>query len=197
MNYIKKSLALSTVVTKKITTNDPQRLEAIKDRLKSRFGDPTGIHMMGIPLGISTILAIFCYAMSQVAVSTIILKWLMIPEYKVLAGVFFAAIAYTILIVTTMFATARGSLMGYKLYLSLIALTGIVAVIFFCSSFFSLLIDNISNYTPQITSLLGILFLFLNYKWLNSSLFYRSVALCLHNRVWRKQMKIQEQNHIR
>ncbi|MGR4048258.1 hypothetical protein [Kosakonia cowanii] len=197
MNYIKKSLALSTVVSKKMTTNDPQRLEEIKDRLKSRFGNPIGLHMTGIPLGISTVLAIFCYAMPLVAVSTIIIKWLMIPEYKVLAGVFFAAIAYTILIVTTMFATARGSLTGYKLYLSLITLTGMVAVIFFCSSFFSLLVDNISNYTPQITSLLGILFLLLNCKWLNSTLFYRSVALCLHNRVWRKQMKIQEQNHLR
>lgn len=126
MNYMKKSLALSTVVAKKIATNDPQRLEELKDRLKSRFGNPVGMHMTGIPLGISAALAIFCYAMPQLPVSMLIFKWLMIPEYKVLAGVFFAAIAYCILIVTTMFATARGSLTGYKLYLSLIALTGIV-----------------------------------------------------------------------
>lgn len=192
MNYIKKSLALSTVVTKKMATQDPLRLEEIKNGLKNRLGNPVGIHMTGIPLGISTILAIFCYAMSQVSVFTFIFNWLMIPEYKLLAGVFLGAIAYTILIVTTMFATARGSLISYKLYLSLIALTGIVAIIFFCASFLSLLLDNISNYTPQISSLLGVIFLLLNCKWLNSSVFYRSVALCLHNRVWRKQIKIKE-----
>lgn len=193
MNYIKKSLALSTVVAKKMATHDPHQLEKLRVRLKSLFGKPTGMHMTGIPLGISAIFALFCYAMQQVAVSVIIFKWLMIPEYKVLAGVFCAAIVYAILIVTTMFATARGSLIGFKIYLFLIALTGIVATIFFFSSFYSLLADNITNYTPQITALLGMIFLLINCKWLNSSLFYRSVALCLHNRVLRKQMK--EGNH--
>ncbi len=193
MNYIKKSLALSTVVAKKMATHDPQQLEKLRVRLKSRFGKPTGMHMTGIPLGISAILTMFCYAMLQVAAIKVVFKWLMIPEYKVLAGVFIAAIIYALLIVATMFATARGSLIGYRLFLLFIALTGIVATIFFCSSIHSLLVENVTNYTPQITSLLGMVFLFINFNWLNSSLFYRSVALCLHNRVRRKEIK--EGNH--
>lgn len=191
MNYIKKSLVLSTVVRKKMTTNDPLELEAIKDRLKDRFGLPAGIHMTGIPLGISAILAMFCYGMSQLFVFTILLRWMMLPEYKVLMGVFFGAVVYSVLIISTMFLTARGSLTGYKLYLSLITLTGILAAIFFGSSFYSLFFGTVENYAPQFTSLLGLIFLLLNFKWINSSLFYRSIALCLHNCIWRKQLKIQ------
>ncbi|MKW16610.1 hypothetical protein D3806_25565, partial [Salmonella enterica subsp. enterica] len=55
----------------------------------------------------------------------------------------------------------------------------------------SLLIGPVENYTPQITSLLGLGFFCLNIKWMDSSIFYRSIALTLHNRVWRKQLKIE------
>jgi len=191
MKYIRKSLALSNVIAKKITTNDPQQLELLKDRLKTRFGVPVGMHMTGIPLGISMILAIFCYAMPQVSLWMIIFNWLSIPEYKVLIGVFFAAAVYCVLIMTTMLLTARGSLAGLKSHLFVIALTGAVAILYFVFAFFSLLFGAVNNYTPQITSLLGLIFFWLNFKWINSSLFYRSIALSLHNRVWRKQLKIE------
>jgi hypothetical protein len=191
MKYIRKSLALSNVIAKKITTNDPQQLELLKDRLKTRFGVPVGMHMTGIPLGISMILAIFCYAMPQVSLWMIIFNWLSIPEYKVLIGVFFAAAVYCVLIMTTMLLTARGSLAGLKLHLFIIMLTGAIAILYFISAFFSLLFGSVDNYTPQITSLLGLIFFLLNIKWINSSLFYRSIALSLHNRVWRKQLKIE------
>ncbi|PDO85554.1 hypothetical protein [Kosakonia pseudosacchari] len=191
MKYITRSLALSRVIAKKIATNDPQQLELIKDRLKSRFGVPVGMHMTGIPLGISMILAIFCYAMPQVSLWMIIFNWLSIPEYKVLIGVFFAAAVYCVLIMATMLLTVRGSLAGFKAHLLIIGLTGAGAILYFVSSFFSLLFGAADNYTPQITSVLGLIFFLLNVKWINSSLFYRSIALSLHNRVWRKQLKIE------
>ncbi|QOV66144.1 hypothetical protein [Kosakonia pseudosacchari] len=191
MKYITRSLALSRGIAKKIATNDPQQLELIKDSLKSRLGVPVGMHMTGIPLGISTILAIFCYAMAQVSLWMIIFNWLSIPEYKVLLGVFFAAAVYCVLIMTTMLLTARGSLAELKAHLFIIGLTGAGAILYFVSAFFSLLFGAADNYTPQITSVLGLIFFLLNVKWINSSLFYRSIALSLHNRVWRKQLKIE------
>lgn len=190
MKYLNKSLALSTVITRKMVTDDPQRLELLKDRLKNRFGLPVGIHMTGIPLGISMILSIFCYAMPQVSVWMLLFRWLGIPEYKVLMGVFFAAAVYCVVIMTTMLLTARGSLAGYKLYLSVVIVTGLVAIACFISSWFSFLFGSVDNYTPQITSILGLIFFCLNIRWINSSVFYRSIALMLHNRVWRKQLKI-------
>ncbi|MDA8478137.1 hypothetical protein NNO04_05405 [Citrobacter sp. Awk 4] len=191
MKYIKKSLALSTVITKNMMVNDPQRLELLKERLKNRFGVPVGIHMTGIPLAISMILAIFCYAMSQVSVGMLLFRWLGLPEYKVLMGVFFAAAVYCVVIMTTMLLTARGSLAGYKLHLVVIALTGVIAIVYFISAWFSFLFVAVNNYTPQITSVLGMTFFCLNVMWMNSSVFYRSIALTLHNRVWRKQLKIE------
>ncbi len=191
IKYIRKSLALSSVTTKKMATDDPQRLELLKDRLKSRFGVPVGIHMTGIPLAISMILAIFCYAMPQVSVWMMLFRWLGLPEYKVLMGVFFAAVVYCVIIMTTMLLTSRGSFTGYKLHLVVIVLTGMIAGIYFISSWFSFLFGVVDNYTPQITSVLGLIFFGLNIMWMNSSMFYRSIALMLHNRVWRKQLKIE------
>ncbi len=131
MRYIKKSLALSAVITKKMATNELQRLESLKDRLKSRLGAPVGIYMTGIPLGISMILAVACYAMPQVSVWMLLFRWLNLPEYKVLMGVFFAAVVYCVVIMSAMLLTARGSLIGYKLYLAIIAFTGMIAVVYF------------------------------------------------------------------
>ncbi|GAL59631.1 hypothetical protein EV102420_21_00660 [Pseudescherichia vulneris NBRC 102420] len=195
MRYIKKSLALSAVITKKMATNELQRLELLKDRLKSRLGAPVGIYMTGIPLGISMILAVACYAMPQVSVWMLLFSWLNLPEYKVLMGVFFAAVVYCVVIMSAMLLTARGSLIGYKLYLAIIALTGMIAVVYFIYAWSLFVFGSIDNYTPQITSALGLGFLCLNVMWMNSSIFYRSIVLALHNRIWRKQLKI-DTRHI-
>ena len=195
MRYIKKSLALSAVITRKMATNESQRLELLKERLKSRLGAPIGIYMTGIPLGISTILTVFCYAMPQVSVWMLLFRWLNLPEYKVLMGVFFAAVVYCVVIMSAMLLTARGSLIGYKSYLAVIALTGMIAVFYFIYAWSLFVFGSIDNYTPQITSVLGLGFLCLNVMWMNSSIFYRSIVLTLHNRIWRKQLKI-ETHHI-
>lgn len=192
LNYLKKSLVLSTFVKKRISTDDLQHLELLKNGLRSRFGMPVGIHMTGIPVGISTVLTLFCYAMPQVSLSMLIFHRLGLPEYKVMAGVFFAAIAYSAVVITTMMLTARGSLIGFKCHLAVTGLTGAIASIYFVTSWLSLLSGAVDNYTPQITSVLGILFFTMNVKIINSSMFYRSIALTLHNRVWRKQLKIQK-----
>ena len=190
MKTLKKSLALSTIMTKKMATDDPQQLALLKERLKSQFSVPTGMHMTGIPLAISMILAIFCYAMPQVSVWMLLFRWLDIPEYKVLMGVFFAAVVYCVVIMTTMLLTARGSLTGFKLHLAIITLTGMLTIAYFISAWFSFLFGSVDNCTPQVTSVLGLVFFFTNIRWMNSSVFYRTIALTLHNRVWRRQLKM-------
>ncbi|HAS1313277.1 TPA: hypothetical protein I4D15_24240 [Enterobacter bugandensis] len=185
-NYIKKSLALSAVITGEMATDDCQRLESLKDRLKGQFGVPVGVHMTGIPLAISTLLTIFCYAMLQVSVWMLLFRLLGLPEFKVMMGVFLAAVVYCMVVMSTMFLTARGSFTGYKLHISVITLTGLMSIVYFIWTWISLLFGSVENYTPQITSLLGLGFFCLNIVWMNTSVFYRSIALTLHNRVWRK-----------
>lgn len=194
LKYIKKSLALSAVVKTKMATDETQRLEWLKDRLKSRSGAPVGVYMTGIPLAISTILSIFSYAMPQASVWMLLFRWLELPEYKVLMGLFLASVVYCVVIMSTMLLTARGSLIGFKLHLAVITLTGIIAIVYFISAWFSLLSGSVNNYTPQITSVLGLVFFILNIMWMNSPVFFRSIALTLHNRVWRKQLKTEAQH---
>jgi len=133
--------------------------------------------------------------MPQVSVWMLLFRWLNLPEYKVLMGVFFAAVVYCVVIMSAMLLTARGSLIGYKLYLAIIALTGMIAVVYFIYAWSLFVLGSIDNYTPQITSVLGLGFLCLNVMWMNSSIFYRSIVLALHNRIWRKQLKI-DTRHI-
>ena len=192
IKYIKKSLALSTLITRQMATDDLHRLESLKDRLKGQFGVPVGVHMTGIPLAISTLLTIFCYAMLQVSVWMLLFRLLGLPEFKVMMGVFLAAVVYCMVVMSTMFLTARGSLTGYKLHISVITLTGLMSIVYFIWTWVSLVFSSVENYTPQITSLLGLGFFGLNIVWMNTSIFYRSIALTLHNRVWRKQLKIEQ-----
>ena len=194
INYIKKSLALSTVITGEMATDDCQRLESLKDRLKDQHGVPVGVHMTGIPLAISTLLSIFCYAMLQVSVWMLLFRLIGLPEFQVMMGVFLGAVVYCMVVMCTMFLTARGSLTGFKLHLSVITLTGLMSIVYFIWTWISLLFSSVENYTPQITSLLGLGFFCLNIVWMNTSVFYRSIALTLHNRVWRKQLKIENRN---
>ncbi|PAN70766.1 hypothetical protein CIW69_18520 [Enterobacter cloacae] len=191
IKYIKKSLALSTLITRQMATDDLHRLESLKDRLKGQFGVPVGVHMTGIPLAISTLLTIFCYAMLQVSVWMLLFRLLALPEFKVMMGVFLAAVVYCMVVMSTMFLTARGSLTGYKLHISVITLTGLMSIVYFIWTWVSLVFSSVENYTPQITSSLGLGFFCLNIVWMNRSVFYRSIALTLHNRVWRKQLKIE------
>ncbi|ELP5046151.1 hypothetical protein ACEV6G_09425 [Enterobacter ludwigii] len=191
IKYIKKSLALSTVITSQMATDDLQRLESLKDGLKDQFGVPVGVHMTGIPLAISMLLAIFCYAMLQVSVWILLFRLLGLPEFKVMMGVFLAVVAYCMIAMSTMFLTARGSLAGFKAHISVITLTGLMSIVYFIWTWSSLLFGSVENYTPQITSFLGLGFFCMNVVWMNTSLFYRSIALTLHNRIWRKQLKIE------
>lgn len=59
MKYIKNSLTLSALVNSKMATDDLHQLETLKEELKDQFGVPVGVHMTGIPLAVSTLLAIF------------------------------------------------------------------------------------------------------------------------------------------
>lgn len=106
-------------------------------------------------------------------------------------GVFLAAVVYCMVVMSTMFLTARGSFTGYKLHISVITLSGLMSLVYFIWTWIALLFGSVENYTPQITSLLGLGFFCLNIVWMNTSVFYRSIALTLHNRVWRKQLKIE------
>lgn len=46
-----------------------------------------------------------------------------------------------------------------------------MSIIYFIWTGISLLFGPVENYTPQITSLLGLGFFFLNIMWMNSSIF--------------------------
>lgn len=194
MKYIKRSLTLSAVVAEKIKTNDPERLEKLKDRLKDRLGIPAGWHMMGLPLIASMILAVFSFALPQPFIWLAIFSWLALPHYAVMAAVIPVSLLYSAIIIIAMVFISRGFLSAMKVYLYTLFVTSLVAMIFFLTAFVPALFGAERQLWFVISSLLGLIFIGCSVKCLNSAMFCRTNALYLHNRVWRKQLNIQRQN---
>ncbi|MGK3113819.1 hypothetical protein [Candidatus Pantoea formicae] len=194
MRNIKRSLALSAVVAKKIMTNDPAKLEKLKDRLKSRLELPAGWHMVGLPLISSMILAVVSFAFPQPFIWLAFFSWLGLPKYAVMAAVVPVSLLYSFITVTAMVFISRGFLLAIKIYLGMIALTVLVAALFFLTAFIPALFGAERPLWFVISSLLGLILSGCSVKCMNSDMFFRTNALYLHNRVWRKQLNIQRQS---
>ncbi|WLI77360.1 hypothetical protein Q5705_02000 [Kosakonia sp. H02] len=191
--YIKRSYILSAVISRKIKTNDLEKLEFLKDRLKDRLGAPVGWHMVGISFVTSMVLNALSFTMPQSFAWLALFRWAELPEYAVTAAILPFMFTYCVILVSSLFFTARGFLWAFKLYLLITLLTAVLALSFFVFAVISLVSSAGNISTLMICSVLGLVFIASSIKCLNSSLFFRSNALYLHNRVWRKQSKIQQQ----
>lgn len=194
MKHIKESISLSTTISKEIKTNDPEKLESLKDRLKDRLGIPVGWHMIGAPLLISMILAIFSFALSQPFIWLEVFSGLGLPKHTVMAAMVPVSLLYSAIVVATMFFTARGSLTAFKGYLAMLCFTALIAFIFFISTFIPAICGAERKLWFIVSSVIALVLIAGSIKCLNSAMFVRTIAYYLHNRVWRKQLSLQRQN---
>jgi hypothetical protein len=194
LKLIKNSLLLSAVIRKKIQTDDPQQLENIKDRLKDRLGIPVGWHMSGLPLAVSMILAMFSFALAQPYLWLVIFELFGLPQYAVMAAIVPVSLIYSLLMVLAMYFVARGNYLAFKCFLALVTFSGLVAIIYFIAACLPALFGAGQKPVIIISAVFSLLFIPGSILCINSRTFYRSTALFLHNRVWRKQLDIQRQS---
>ncbi|WP_245840196.1 hypothetical protein [Pantoea rwandensis] len=149
--------------------------------------------MVGLPLISSMILAVLSFAFPQPFIWLALFNWLDLPKYAVMAAIVPASLLYSLITVTAMVFISRGFLLAIKIYLGMLFLTVLIAAAFFLTAFIPALFGAERHMWFVISSLLGLIFSGFSVKCINSDMFFRTNALYLHNRVWRKQLNIQRQ----
>ncbi|WP_312686338.1 hypothetical protein [Kosakonia sp.] len=197
MKNIKKSLVLGMIVDKQKQTDNTDKLDSLRDRLLDRAGGPVGLQTMALPLSGSTLFTLFSYMMWQVPLWTLIFAWQGWPEYKVFAGILPAALVYILITYAATLFTAKGYIRAFKVFLIITTLTALGSVVNFIAAVISWLPATGINYTHLVTAALGLIFSVCSVLCLNSAMFYRTMAFCLHNHLWRRQINAERRKEHR
>lgn len=193
MKHIKRSLVLSMIVDKKKQTHNEDKLDSLRDRLLDRAGGPVGLQTMALPLSGCTLLTLFSYMMWQVPLWMALFRWFGWPEFKLFAGILPAAIVYILLLYAAALFTAKGYLRAFRFFLIFISLTALGTLINFIAAIFPGLTGMAIHTTHLVTAVLAVIFSGCAFICLNSMMFYRTTAYCLHNHLWRGQLKRAQQ----
>ncbi|HGY1465013.1 hypothetical protein ACU6XP_08375 [Klebsiella aerogenes] len=191
IEHIKKSLVLNIDVEKNLASMSPRQLEVVKQRLTEYIGARVGGHTFSIPMVGGILFAIFCFVMPQITVWEIIFRLNGWPDYAILAAAFPSGVLYSILICIPGFLTARGRLIGLKSFLCVIAGTGIIAIAFFLFAVITFIMGGGDDAGDLIGAILGVFFIAIGIKCLNTVMFTKTIAFYLLNRVSRQQIKLQ------
>ncbi|CAE1146151.1 hypothetical protein ACWA06_00980 [Serratia rhizosphaerae] len=190
INHIKKSLELGAAVEKQITTDDPQHLESVKDDLKEKMGAPVGLHTAGVPLIFSALFALLSFAIPQLSIWDTIFGWMEWPQHAVFIGIIITGLVYCLLVFPSLTLVSRGCLPALKFYLVLLLFTAVLAVLYLLCTIIMLLSGIESHMGFLIGAIIGFVFILASVKCLNSAMLVKTMAFYLHNRVWRRQLKI-------
>lgn len=149
-----------------------------------RMETPYGWHTMGIPLVFSILCNVLSYAMMGFSLCKAIFYWLGLPGQMVFAALVPGAALYSVLLVSLLTHIARGYQLALKIYLVLIFLTLVLAIgnlilvlnspLFFASK--NLLLIYASG---------SLLLSIVSIRLINSTMFRKTIAYNLHNRIWR------------
>ncbi|WP_432372452.1 hypothetical protein ACRPHP_19230 [Pantoea allii] len=191
---LKKNLELSKSTTKRMVTNDLDELEHIKDDMKELMEKPIGFHTMGLPLVVSFILTLLSFAMPQALIWEAVFSFMGWPDYALLGGIILTGLPYCLIMFPSLSLIARGNYTALKVYISLMYFTSAVALLYFGHSLWALMFGENTSTLTFLSSCLGVIFMLIAFKCINSLMFYKSNAFYLHNRIWRKQLEIQRKS---
>jgi len=189
LNHLKSSLALSKKVTVQIIQANDEQLESIKDEMTDEMDVPIGWHTMGLPLIASVMLTLISFSLPQISLWHGISNWMNWSEHAFLTGTIITDFIYCIIINPLMILIARGHYWALKSYVYLAFSTTVLVVLFFIYTTFGTLLSAEIKTTHLVASIIGTILIALSLRCLNSMIFYRMIAYCLHNRAWRKQIE--------
>jgi len=196
MNYLKRTIKLSEATNIRISTNNADQLELIKDDMKEKMGAPIGFHTLGIPIVISMVLSALSFSIPQLSLWLFVYDLMGWQKHTVFIGIVATAAIYSITLFPTMMMVSRGAYFALKLYLSLMLFTLLLASLFLLFAIISLMSGNNPYSLSFSGALLSVGLSLIALKCLNSQMFYKSCAFFLHNRAWRKQIKFRRKiNH--
>ncbi|MCK0552085.1 hypothetical protein KFO32_03220 [Pantoea ananatis] len=195
LKKLKKTLTLSKSYSKKIDTFDIAKLEKVKDDMIDEMEEPVGWHTMGLPLVASCFLALFSFVIPQTSLWQGIYTLMGWPKYALMIGIMVSAFFYAFLVVLSLLFISKGSYVFLRYHLFVLAITTLFSLLFVCYCFFSWLTESGVHALLFGLSFPGLFAACLSWMCLDTDMFYRMIAYCLHNRAWRKQIKRQRKNN--
>lgn len=194
LQNFKKSLALSASVAKAIKTKDRSELELLKERLLDGIDIAAEWYKIGLPLAFSMVFTVFCFAISQGYLWISIAEWLNWTGHCSVIGMLLGDLVFCLLFIPQYILVACGYYFALRLHVLIIFLTALEALIYFVTSYIHLLTGGESNHWNSIGSVLGLIFITLSIKCLNSPWLVKSTAIGLHNRILRKLSGLEKRN---
>lgn len=174
---------------KNIKNASGKQLSDIKEDLMDEMGLPIGKHTTGLPIVISMFFMILAFAMTQLSLWSVVLAWLSLPAYTVLAWVFAAGLVFMVANTAALFMAGKGSMKAVEVHIALAGLTVFLCVIHLAKSLIGFIGSEPSAGVHLLTAILGLVFISISFRCINSKTFYQMMVYTLHNRAWRKLLK--------
>ncbi|WP_246874770.1 hypothetical protein [Pantoea ananatis] len=194
---LNKTLQLSFITDMKINKSDNEKLEEIKEAMMNEMDTPIGWHTMGIPLIISAILIVVSFSLPQISIWHGISKWMDWSKNAFFIGAMITELVGCIIIIPLMAVVGKGQYLALKSYVYIAFSTATLAISFLIYTILGTLLGADIKTTHLIVSIIGVILIILSFMCINSLVFYRMIAYCLHNRAWRKQIEMQrEKPHL-
>jgi hypothetical protein len=194
---LNKTLQLSFITDMKIKKSDNENLEEIKEAMMNEMDTPIGWHTMGIPLIISAILTVVSFSLPQISIWHGISKWMDWSKNAFFIGAMITDLVGCIIIIPLMAVVGKGQYLALKSYVYIAFSTATLAISFLIYTILGTLLGADIKTTHLIVSIIGVILIILSFMCINSLVFYRMIAYCLHNRAWRKQIEMQrEKPHL-
>ncbi|MCS4494557.1 hypothetical protein QMA77_22520 [Pantoea ananatis] len=194
---LNKTLQLSFITDMKIKKSDNEKLEEIKEAMMNEMDTPIGWHTMGIPLIISAILTVVSFSLPQISIWHGISKWMDWSKNAFFIGAMITDLVGCIIIIPLMAVVGKGQYLALKSYVYIAFSTATLAISFLIYTILGTLLGADIKTTHLIVSIIGVILIILSFMCINSLVFYRMIAYCLHNRAWRKQIEMQrEKPHL-
>ncbi|MCL2893880.1 hypothetical protein [Brenneria tiliae] len=173
-----------------INSASRDELVMLKDRLMADMGMPIGMHTIGVPLIFSVLFMILSFSIPQLSLWSAILAWLSLPPYTLFAYIVPVALVFAGANSIIVFMIARGSMSAVKAHIFLAQVTFLCSVIYFIKSLVGYFNDEPSSGMYLLSALLGMAFISISFRCINSEAFFSMLSYMLHNRAWRKLLKL-------
>ncbi|MCW0307369.1 hypothetical protein NB724_000237 [Pantoea ananatis] len=195
--HLKNALALSEKFSVKIVSGNDNQLEFVKDEMMNEMDTPIGWHTMGIPLIISATLTVISFSLPQISIWHGISKWMNWSQNAFFIGAMITDLLGCIIIIPLIAVVGKGQYLALKSYVYIAFSTATLAIFFLIYTIFGTLFGADIKITHLIVSIIDVILILLSLMCINSLVFYRMIAYCLHNRAWRKQLQMQrEKTHL-
>lgn len=196
-HQLNKTLKLSFITDIKIKKSDNEKLEEVKEEMMDEMDAPIGWHTMGIPLIISAILTAISFSLPQISIWHGISKWMNWSQNAFFIGAMITDLVGCIIIIPLIAVVGKGQYLALKSYVYIAFSTATLAIFFLIYTIFGTLFGADIKTTHLIVSIIDVILILLSLMCINSLVFYRMIAYCLHNRAWRKQLQMQrEKTHL-